>query len=1269
MLKKILLIQIILFCTVIGQPLKTEEFTVADGLSDSQINYILQDKYGLLWIATETGGVILYDGYTFKIFKNVPGNPQSLIHNSTQGLAEDENGNIWIATESGVSKYVRAKNHFVNYDFEEIFPEKSDLNIKTFLIVIDKGQNVWVSTNGLGVVRFNIENESWNIYKNQTSKGVFENDDDLAIACCIDLKGRLWSGRYSFGLNWFDENEQIFKPASIKNTEKIPDFTKPENLITYLYTDATGKIWITTRNGIYKYNPDTQKLKILLEYKTQKLNFYNHYNSIAQDNNGNIWVANNFRGILKFDGISDEFEEVRFANQNISKEGVSNMVLTRLCSDQSGIMWFGSIVQGLIKYDPHQAAFKHFIHNKKNPYSISGDQVFGLFESKKHKEKIYVGLRGSGLNLFDPKEETFEKIPLTLKNDLFGGSIRAINEGPERTLWLGAWGDGLLKMNENGLTTNQFQWDSSKTNSLPNNLVRVLERDAIGNYWVGTNDGLCYLDVQQNSLKRITNFINRVYPQELLNDINSRMKKTPGNLHLKEVGDSANVNLDFQIVKPRNYLVVSCGEGNSNSEDLFDYGWISDVNGKEIWSGKKYNANFHLGGGIKNRMKIDMLYLTPGNYSLNYKSDDSHSFKSWNADQPTYLDLWGIHLFEIKNEMEAKQIQYYLTEASQQMLINGENIRSIHVSNNGIIWVGSDQKGLNKLDPHKNTVKNYAADPEIENTVSDNSIQYIYEDEESILWLATNGGLNRFDPDTEKFSVYTEEDGLPTNYIASILPGNLGEFWLSTRNGLSKMITSPTTGKVTFVNYDTEDGLGGTDFIAQVALKSSTGRYYFGGDHGLNIFSPTDENESPPALYLSDLKIGNTSLQSNKSLIQIDTTLTDLTSLELSHDHNDLTFAYSALHFSKPQKNQYAYMLQGYDTEWNYGKNRTATYTNLDPGRYTFSFKGSNRDGIWNEKGKYIEVLIKPPWWQTIWAYFGYGLFFLGIIFGIDRIQRRRLMAQNKEKMRIREMEMRTETAELQAKAAEAERRALQAENERKSKELEEARNLQLSMLPKELPQLPHLDIAVYMETATEVGGDYYDFHVALDGTLTVVVGDATGHGMKAGTMVTTAKSLFNSYAPNPDILFSFKEITRCIKQMNFGKLSMCMTMLKIKGDKMQISTAGMPPSFIFRRDTRVVEEHLFKAMPLGTMEKFPYEIKDTTLNPGDTILLLSDGLPELKNDDEEMYGYKRIRNGFEDVAEKAPEEIVSYLKNEGAGWVNNADPDDDVTFVVIKVK
>ena len=129
------------------------------------------------------------------------------------------------------------------------------------------------------------------------------------------------------------------------------------------------------------------------------------------------------------------------------------------------------------------------------------------------------------------------------------------------------------------------------------------------------------------------------------------------------------------------------------------------------------------------------------------------------------------------------------------------------------------------------------------------------------------------------------------------------------------------------------------------------------------------------------------------------------------------------------------------------------------------------------------------------------------------------------------------------------------------------------------------------------------------------------------------------------------------------------MTMLKIQGSRMQMSSAGMPPSFIFRRDTRIVEEHLMQGMPLGTMNKFPYKVMDTKLQSGDTILLLSDGLPELQNENAELYGYKRVRNIFEDVAEKGPDEIINSLKEDGSAWVSDKDPEDDVTFVVIKVK
>jgi serine phosphatase RsbU (regulator of sigma subunit) len=317
--------------------------------------------------------------------------------------------------------------------------------------------------------------------------------------------------------------------------------------------------------------------------------------------------------------------------------------------------------------------------------------------------------------------------------------------------------------------------------------------------------------------------------------------------------------------------------------------------------------------------------------------------------------------------------------------------------------------------------------------------------------------------------------------------------------------------------------------------------------------------------------------------------------------------------------------------------------------------KASNGDGVWSEKEKIIHIEVLPPYWRTTFAYISYGFLFLGLVFGVDRIQRRRLLTKARNTTAIKEAQLRAQLAET--------------ENERKTKELEEARQLQLSMLPKELPQLPNLDIGVYMKTATEVGGDYYDFNVAMDGTLTIVLGDATGHGMRAGTMVTSAKALFNSYAANPDILFTFREMTRCIKQMQFQTLAMCMTMLKIQNNRLIMSAAGMPPVYLFRNKHKIIEEHLMEGMPLGTMDNFPYELKEMELFSGDTILLMSDGFPELQNQQNEMFGYKRAKNSFEEVAEKDPERIITYLKEAGSMWTNDKEPDDDVTFVVIKVK
>lgn len=248
-------------------------------------------------------------------------------------------------------------------------------------------------------------------------------------------------------------------------------------------------------------------------------------------------------------------------------------------------------------------------------------------------------------------------------------------------------------------------------------------------------------------------------------------------------------------------------------------------------------------------------------------------------------------------------------------------------------------------------------------------------------------------------------------------------------------------------------------------------------------------------------------------------------------------------------------------------------------------------------------------------------------------------------------------------------RQELEVENEQRAKELEEARQLQFSMLPKKVPQLPHLEIAAYMKTATEVGGDYYDFHLSDSGELTVVVGDATGHGLKAGTVVTATKSLFNHLAATPDITDIFRHSSRALKLMNMRALYMAMAMVKVREYRMTVSSAGMPPVLIYRAASEEVEEITIQGIPLGSMSGYAYREEEVGLLPGDVVVLMSDGFPERFNDAGEMLGYEQSNRILLESAARSAQQIIEGFVSVGETWAAGRPTDDDVTFVVIKVQ
>ncbi len=235
-------------------------------------------------------------------------------------------------------------------------------------------------------------------------------------------------------------------------------------------------------------------------------------------------------------------------------------------------------------------------------------------------------------------------------------------------------------------------------------------------------------------------------------------------------------------------------------------------------------------------------------------------------------------------------------------------------------------------------------------------------------------------------------------------------------------------------------------------------------------------------------------------------------------------------------------------------------------------------------------------------------------------------------------------------------------------KELEEARILQLSMLPKSIPNFSQSECAVYMNTASEVGGDYYDFSEKKDGSLNVAIGDATGHGMRAGIMVAIMKTLFISDSVGLNLVDFFNASNKTIKMLNLGRIMMAFAMLNIKDRKVKFVSAGMPSIFVHKKTEGKVLEYQTDCMPLGALADSVFKENSFDVDSGDAILVLSDGLPELYNDQKKLYGYEKVQSEFQKVAHKSSAEIIEHLKNSSIEWAGNNELNDDITFVVIKI-
>ena len=357
---------------------------------------------------------------------------------------------------------------------------------------------------------------------------------------------------------------------------------------------------------------------------------------------------------------------------------------------------------------------------------------------------------------------------------------------------------------------------------------------------------------------------------------------------------------------------------------------------------------------------------------------------------------------------------------------------------------------------------------------------------------------------------------------------------------------------------------------------------------------------------------------------------------KLPFSKNNLMFEVAYPVFGNESKTTFSYWLEGQDSTWSsFVSDFKKEYTNLKEGNYKFHVKAKDASGEVSEDG-IVEFKISPPWYRTFWAY---GLYLLTLVLCF-----------------------------IQFGKYQAKKSFLKAENERKNSELAAAKDLQNRLLPKTLPVVKNLDIAGYLRTSTEVGGDYYDFFEQPDGSLYAICGDATGHGTPSGMLVSITKAGIIGL-PQMSPKDMLHELNRVVKKVDLGILRMSLNIALIKDNQITLSSAGMPPYFIYRAATNTTEEIQLSGVPLGSFNDVHFDQTSTSFNAGDILVIISDGLPEAPNLTGDLFDYQKLQDLITTYGNKTAQEVIDQLMIEADAWLSGNHNPDDITLVVIKHK
>jgi ligand-binding sensor domain-containing protein/serine phosphatase RsbU (regulator of sigma subunit) len=1016
-----------------------------------------------------------------------------------------------------------------------------------------------------------------------------------------------------------------------------------QSSVNCILQDKKGFMWFGTQDGLNRY--DGYNIKIFKNNPLDSTSLTNNFIfSIYEDSSGTMYVETQGGGFHKYNPFTESFS--RLKKESVNLIGSKLNTVNAFFEDFHGVQWTGgmSAGTGLKKNNKKTGKVIVYKHDPSNPLSLSDDKVYSVYRDR--SGNLWVGTF-DGLDKLDEKTGTF--IHYRNKpgdpNSLSDNWVWPIYEDFQGYLWFGTVRGGLNKFNPGIGTFENYKNDPSDPGSLNDNFIFSIYEDHGGVIWIGTNGGGVnyFLPSAQvfnlfKSKPDDINWFNDNTIQSMLADRNG--------IYWIGTQNRGLYKFDYKKGLFKNY---SHDPSASNSISSNAVQSIYEDRSGTIWIG-----NFSAGLDAFNPVTNTFKHYKSNPSDLNSLSDNRIYSIVQDMKGNIWIGTYGGGLNKL--DQLTGRITRFQYDKNDPESISSNAIWSIAVDHSGKLWLGTFGGGINIFNPDNHSAVHIMNKPNDPVSLMDNNIIRVFIDGADNVWVGSTKGLSRYNRQKNEFKNYREQDGLPNESVFGILQDSKGNLWISTNKGLSRF----NPQKNSFKNYYSQDGLQGNEFNQNAFAKDNlTGQLMFGGPNGFNVFNPEKikENNFLPSVVFTNYMRYTTDNLGGKPIFEKGISIRD--SLLLTYKDNIINLQFSALSYYNTFQNQYQYKLEGFNKNWiQLENNNSVTFTNLSPGEYKLRVIASNNDGLWNNQGALLFIKVTPPWWKTNIAYSFYIISFIGLLY----LARREELRRREQKTRMRENE-------LQLKAAEAEKRAIMAENERKTKELEEARQLQLSMLPKALPKLPNLEISAFMRTATEVGGDYYDFNVQDGGLLNIGFGDATGHGLQAGTMVTLMKGFFTSNVAKLEVLDFMNNCSAMIKEVNLGRILMSFSLLRIKDCKLILTSAGMPPVYYYNGQTNEIEEILIQGMPLGAMKKGSYKIVEKELNSGDILLLITDGLPEQMNNNDEMFDYSRVKDRFREITINTPEVIIEKLVRLGDEWMGDKTQADDITLVVIKVK